>query len=149
MRRNLNSVRVLTSAMIACLLVGLPTAPDARAYDSWCDITETYGPRIALTSEAVRTGSAQRDVDRLNLLYNRVIPLLNTVGFSTFWYPDVWGSPDIRPDTRTLLTAMDDLQTALNNGRASAAQVQAVDDAVAALHQKCDNKRGLPSHGEH
>ncbi|WP_131819649.1 hypothetical protein [Mycobacteroides abscessus] len=80
----------------------------------------------------------------MNLLYNRVIPLLNTVGFATFWYPNVWGSPDIRPDTRSLLAAMDNLQTAANNGEVSAAHVQAVDDAVATLHQKCDSKRGLP-----
>ncbi|WP_418002832.1 hypothetical protein ACNO8X_22810 [Mycobacterium sp. PDNC021] len=123
----------------------MTTAPDARAYESWCDIAESHGPRIALISEPLRTNPSQRDVDRMNMLYNRVIPLLKTAGFASFWHPDVWGSPDIRPEIRTLLAAMDDLQTAANNEAASAAQVQAVDDVVADLNQKCDGKRGLPS----
>ncbi|MBB4852887.1 hypothetical protein HNP40_000253 [Mycobacteroides chelonae] len=121
------------------------TAPAARAYDSWCDIAETHGPRIALASEPLRDGRSQREVDRMNLLYNRVIPVLNTVGFATFWYPDVWGSPDIRPETRQLLAAMDALQTAANNDVPSAEQVQGVDEALAILHQKCKGKRGLPT----
>ncbi|MUM20957.1 hypothetical protein FZI91_04480 [Mycobacterium sp. CBMA271] len=149
MRQKFKYVHYLPSAAIACLIMGLAAAPDARAYDSWCDITESHGPPIALASEALRARPSQREVDRMNLLYNNVIPLLNTVGSATFWYPDVWGSPDIRPDTQRLLAAMDDLQTAANNGESSARQVQAVDDAVATLHQKCDGKRGLPPREQH
>ncbi|MUL67115.1 hypothetical protein BOO86_21760 [Mycobacterium sp. CBMA 234] len=125
-------------------LAGLGAAPPAHAYDSWCDLVETHSPRIALVSEPLREAPTQRNIDRLNVFYNRVIPQLNTVAFATFWYPDVWGSPDIRPDVHVLLGAMDDLQTTANDGTVTAAGVQRVDDAIGVLHQQCAGKRSLP-----
>lgn len=132
---------------VAVLTVGgsLTDAPPANAYDSWCDLVETHTPRIALVSEPLRTGSSQRAVDRLNDFYAKVFPQLNTVASATFWYPNVWGSPDIRADTRVLMNAMSTLQNAANDHGSVAAQVQDVNDAIAVLHSQCARQRGLAS----
>lgn len=134
----------LSATMTAGAAFFLGFAPTAHSYESWCDLIETHAPRIAVVSEPLRVDPQPRDIDRLNLLYNRVIPQLNTVAFATFWYPNVWGSPDVRSDTRSLLTAMDDLQDLANDGQTAASAVQAVDDAIAVLHYQCDGHRGLP-----
>ncbi|MFD6196470.1 hypothetical protein ACFWE3_07155 [Mycobacteriaceae bacterium NPDC060252] len=123
---------------------GIAYAPVASAYDSWCDLIETHAPGIAVASEKMRDNYSPRDVDRLVSYYGKVIPQLNTVGYATFWYPNVWGSPDIRPQTRDLMAAMFDLQDTVIDGRPAASQVQAVDDTIAALHSECAGQRGLP-----
>lgn len=124
-------------------------APTAHAYDSWCDLVETHAPHIAMVSEPLRQDNDQRATDRLNDFYAKVIPQLNTVASATFWYPNVWGSPDIRFDTRVLMDAMADLQSVANDHTPAAAQVQAVDAALATLHNQCAGKRGLPPGQEH
>ncbi|GAA2434746.1 hypothetical protein GCM10009856_51810 [Mycolicibacterium llatzerense] len=133
--------------LCAVTVAGLGTAPTAGAYDSWCDLVESHGARIALLAEPLRTNPGPMDIGRLNSYYNRVIPLLNTVGFATFWYPNVWGSPDIRSDTRDLLAGMHTLQDSANYGQPTADMVQDVDNAVAVLHSKCDGRVGLPPRG--
>ncbi|OHT79320.1 hypothetical protein BKG69_13080 [Mycobacteroides chelonae] len=136
-------------AGLAVIAGALSYAPTARAYDSWCDLVETHAPHIALVSEPLRQDNDQRATDRLNDFYAKVIPQLNTVASATFWYPNVWGSPDIRADTRVLMDAMADLQSAANDHTPAAAQVQAVDGALAALHNQCAGKRGLPPRQAH
>jgi hypothetical protein len=130
--------------MLSVLVAGIPAPPAAHAYDSWCDLVETHAPRIALVSEPLRTGNDQLATDRLNDFYTKVIPQLNTVASATFWYPNVWGSPDIRSDTRTLMNAMADLQGVATDSQPAGAQVAAVDDALATLHRQCAGHRGLP-----
>ncbi|WP_079626120.1 hypothetical protein [Mycobacteroides abscessus] len=131
-------------AGVALVATGVAYPPAANAYDSWCDLIETHAPGIAIASEKVRGNYSPRDVDRLVDYYGKVIPQLNTVGYATFWYPNVWGSPDIRPQTRDLMVAMFDLQNTVIDGQPAASQVQTVDDAVAVLHGECAGKRGLP-----
>lgn len=136
---------LLSAAGAAGLAVGaLAAGPTANAYSSWCDLFETHGPRIAVISEPLRTTASGADIGRLNSFYDNVIPVLNTVVFATFWYPNVYGSPDIRADMGNLVGAMHALQDAANAGDPTSAQVQAVDDAIGVLHQQCAGKRGLP-----
>lgn len=123
----------------------LSGASPATAYASWCDLFEAHGPRIAVISEPLRTNPGGAEVGRLNTLYENVIPQLNTVARATFWFPNVYGSPDIRADMGNLVGAMRDLQDAANAGVSTEAQVQAVDDAIGVLHQQCAGKRGLPA----
>ncbi|SEA30939.1 hypothetical protein SAMN04488580_102319 [Mycobacterium sp. 283mftsu] len=141
-----NSRIFLAAAWSATGVYGALVAgsPAAHAYDSWCDLVETHAPRIAVVSEPLRTGNDQLATDRLNDFYTKVIPQLNTVASATFWYPNVWGSPDIRTDTRSLMNAMADLQDVANEYQPAAAQVAAVDDALARLHRQCEGHRGLP-----
>lgn len=122
----------------------LSAGPTAGAYASWCDLFESHGPRIAVMSEPLRTDPSGGNVGRLNSLYDNVIPQLNTVARATFWFPNGYGSPDIRADMGNLVGAMRELQDAANTGAPAPAQVQAVDDAIGVLHQKCAGKRGLP-----
>ncbi|WP_131831964.1 hypothetical protein [Mycobacteroides abscessus] len=129
---------------IALVTTGVAYAPVASAYDSWCDLVETHAPGIAIASEKMRSDYSPRDVDRLVDYFGKVIPQLNTVGYATFWYPNVWGSPDIRQQTRNLMDTMFDLQNTVIDGQPAAGQVQAVDDAIAILHGECAGKRGLP-----
>lgn len=133
-------------AVIAAALpaIGMSHAPVANAYDSWCDLIETHAPGIAIASEKMRGEYSPRDVDRLVSYYEKVIPQLNTVGYATFWYPNVWGSPDIRPQTRDLMAAMFDLQNTVIDRQPAASQVQTVDETIAVLHGECAGKRGLP-----
>lgn len=139
------SGRLATGIVCVTLMTtGIAYAPEARAYDSWCDLIETHAPGIAIASERMRGAYTPRDVDRLVDYYGKVIPQLNTVGYATFWYPNVWGSPDIRPQTRDLMAAMFDLQSTVMDGRPAASQVQTVDDSIAVLHGECAGKRGLP-----
>jgi len=125
-------------------IASMGNAPPADAYDSWCDLVESHGARIALLAEPLRANAGPMDISRLNSYYDRLTPLLNTVGYATFWYPDVWGSPDIRPDTRELLDRMHYLQDLANRGQGTGDAVQDVDNAVGVLHSKCDGKTGLP-----
>ncbi|OAT68849.1 hypothetical protein AWB85_07685 [Mycobacteroides immunogenum] len=131
-------------AGLALVIAAVVCAPVASAYDSWCDLIETHSPGIAIASEKMRGDYSPRDVDRLVDYYGKVIPQLNTVGYATFWYPNVWGSPDIRPQTRDLMAAMFDLQSTVLDGAPAASQVQTVDDTIAVLHGECAGKRGLP-----
>lgn len=138
-------VRVAPAISVAALMAaGFGCAPYAYAYDSWCDLMEAHTPRVALISEPLRINPGDLDVARADNVYNRTIPLFNTVAFATFWYPNVWGSPDIRGDARVLVDAMHNLQNTADRGQATAGDVQAVDDAIAAIHAQCDGKTGLP-----
>ncbi|SLG56201.1 hypothetical protein [Mycobacteroides abscessus] len=131
----------------AMVVVGVGSAPAARAYDSWCDLVETHGPRIAVLSNRLINSHEQWDIDRLNSFYDKVIPQLNTVGYAAFWNPNVWGSPDIRPDTRDLLGAMHNLQDSANQGQHTDDDVLDVQSTLVVIHTKCDGKRGLPPNG--
>ncbi|MDO3218038.1 Uncharacterised protein [Mycobacteroides abscessus subsp. abscessus] len=144
MRPRQAPLRLVWTLIAAGALSGIAPAPVAYAYESWCDLVEYHAPRIALVSEPLRTSHEQRDIDRLNLFYNRAIPQLNTVAFATFWYPNIWGSPDIRSDTRALLAAMDSLQDLANDAQPTEGAVQDVDNALGSLHKQCDGHRGLP-----
>lgn len=134
----------ITTLFGAMTIASMGSAPPAGAYDSWCDVVESHGARIALVAEPLRANAGPMDIARLNNYYDRLTPLLNTVGYATFWYPDVWGSPDIRSDTRDLLARMHSLQDLANQGQATGGAVQEVDNAVGVLHSKCDGKTGLP-----
>jgi len=136
-------------AAVVLQVAALAYAPMAHAYDSWCDLFETHGARIALVSEQLRVSTDRQAVDRLNDFYGKVIPQLNTIASATFWFPNVWGSPDIRTDTRALMSAMRDLQEAANGQLPAASEVQAVDDALGVLHGECVGKRGLASRDVH
>lgn len=144
MRRVRQSVYCMLAAVAGGSTLGLGAAPPAHAYDSWCHLTEAYTPRVALVSEPLRGNHNQRDIDRLNVYYNKVIPQLSTVAWATFWYPNVWGSPDIREDTKTLLASMDNLQDLANDGTPTPEAVQQVDDAVAVIHNQCEGHTELP-----
>ncbi|RIU10257.1 hypothetical protein [Mycobacteroides abscessus] len=148
MRARQASLRLACALSAAGALLGVAPEPPAYAYESWCDLVEYHAPRIALVSEPLRTSYQQRDIDRLNLFYNRAIPQLNTVAFATFWYPNIWGSPDIRSDTRTLLAAMDNLQDLANDAQPTGGAVQDVDNALGSLHTQCNGNRGLPPNPE-
>lgn len=141
MARRTGLVSGIAAGLITAAMVQAPTA---WAYDSWCDLVETHGPGIAVASEKFRQDYRLRDVDRLNSYYDKVIPQLNSVAYATFWYPNVWGSPDIRADTRDLMGAMANLRDTVSEQRPAADEVQAVDDSLAVLHAQCDGKRGLP-----
>lgn len=130
---------------LGLVTAALGCAPAAHAYSSWCDLFEAHGARVAVVSEKLRTNPGPGDVERLNSLYDSVIPQLNTVARATFWYPNVYGSPDIRADMGSLVGAMHSLQDAANRQEPVDTQVQAVDDAVGVLHQRCAGKRGLPA----
>lgn len=134
----------LAVGSLALAIAGLGAAPTAGAYASWCDIVESHGARIVLLSEPLRSNPSPMDIGRLNSYYNRVIPLLVTVGEATFWYPNVWGSPDIRSDTGDLLNGMHTLQDSANYGQPTGDMVQSVDNSVAVLHAKCEGHVGLP-----
>lgn len=136
-------------SVIGAIAVGLAAGtlwgvPPAGAYSSWCDLFEAHGSRIALISEPLRTNPDGGNIGRLNSYYDNVIPQLNTVALARFWYPNVYGSPDIRADMGNLVGAMRGLQDAANQGEPTAERVQAVDDVIGVLHQKCVGKRGLP-----
>ncbi|MGV0625548.1 hypothetical protein [Mycolicibacter minnesotensis] len=122
----------------------LAAAPCAHAYSSWCDVFETHGARVAVVTEPLRGNPGPSEIGRLNSLYDNVIPVFGTVAYATFWYPDVWGSPDIRPEMTGLIGAMRDLQGAANAGQPTGAEVQAVDDRIGELHRQCVGKRELP-----
>ena len=126
--------------------IGFGAAPTAYAYESWCDLVEVHSPKVALISEPLRTDPNPVYANRLNSVYDRVIPQLQTVAQPRVWFPVFWGTPDIRADTQELIGAMRNLQDAANDGRATPADVQGVDDAIAVIHSECDGRRGLPPH---
>lgn len=136
---------ISAASVFGLATVALCSAPAATAYSSWCDLFEAHGARIAVVSEPLRINPGSGDVGRLNSLYENVIPQLNTVAFARFWFPNVYGSPDIRADMGNLVGAMRALQDAANHGEPTDAQVQAVDDAIGLLHHRCTDRRGLPA----
>lgn len=135
---------VIGASVVGLAACTLWSAPAVGAYASWCDLFETHAPRIVLISEPLRTNPGGADVGRLNSFYGNVIPQLDTVALATFWFPNSYGSPDIRPEMQNLVDAMRDLQDGANRGEPTHARVQAVDDAIGVLHQKCAGRRGLP-----
>lgn len=143
--RRAEATLISAAGAVGLLLAALGGAPAAHAYSSWCDLFEAHGARIAVVSEPLRSNPGPGDVDRLNSLYDNVTPQLNTVAEARFWYPNVYGSPDIRADMGNLVGAMRNLQDAANQREPAGAQVQAVDDAVGVLHQRCAGRRGLPA----
>jgi len=86
--------------------IGLSCTPPAHAHKSWCDLVEAHITKVALLAEPMRTNATEADVARLSSVYDRAVPAFNTVGYATFWHPNVCGSPDIRGDTRVLIDAM-------------------------------------------
>lgn len=144
MKRRLFPRHLAPAISIGLALCSLSWAPVASAYSSWCDLVEAHSLRIALVSEPLRANPGQLDVDRLNSFYDKVIPQLDTVAHAAVWYPQIWGSPDIRSNTQDLIGAMFALEGTANDGEPAATEVQAVDDTLGVLHQQCDGKRGLP-----